>query len=337
MGGSDLWNAVMMRPIRTVAVPRGKGATRDALILPTHTVAEAGSRVLRRQIEYFMSRAYGLEYPEDIEFVHEMRVVTRRMRVILRIFREALGTSYPSMKARLAGITDAFGGARDADVSLAFLERFAHDLGDEHCAFIEGLAARERARRIVRYRELHRKIDSAVFRRFRGDLNRLLRKTGLPGAGAAAGKRVVDEAPRMLRRRLKDVLRFEGDLRLCRAEELHRLRIACKRLRYTAEFLADLYPGRLAELITAMVKLQGLLGIVHDGDVYAARVRDYRRRCGPAEPGGAAARSAATLCAHLAERRRAGIEEAEVVWRRFTARRGLRRLLDTIRAPYRDE
>jgi CHAD domain-containing protein len=75
--------------------------------------------------------------------------------------------------------------------------------------------------------------------------------------------------------------RFQRNVRKCGdrlggnspADELHRLRIRAKRLRYAVEFAADLY-GRPAErFVRRVVELQDLLGGLQDARVAVSRLR----------------------------------------------------------------
>jgi len=55
--------------------------------------------------------------------------------------------------------------------------------------------------------------------------------------------------------------------------ELHNLRIAAKRLRYTLEIFADFLPAECQSAHTELVQLQEELGQVHDSDVMIALLR----------------------------------------------------------------
>lgn len=55
-----------------------------------------------------------------------------------------------------------------------------------------------------------------------------------------------------------------------RSEELHNLRIAAKRLRYTLETFSDALPAAATALIEELTLLQDELGQIHDSDVRAA-------------------------------------------------------------------
>ena len=52
-----------------------------------------------------------------------------------------------------------------------------------------------------------------------------------------------------------------------RVEELHNMRIAAKRLRYTMEIFAPCFDGAFAEALGTVEKIQERLGAIHDCDV----------------------------------------------------------------------
>jgi len=109
--------------------------------------------------------------------------------------------------------------------------------------------------------------------------------------GEACEEPIAEAAPRLVWRQLKKALRYDRRLDRLTPENQHELRIECKRLRYTAEFLADIYPGRLIGVIVPATALQDELGDVHDADVYRDRVLAYcERRRGGADAAGGPAR-----------------------------------------------
>lgn len=65
--------------------------------------------------------------------------------------------------------------------------------------------------------------------------------------------------------------------------ELHNLRIAAKRLRYTLEIFAESLPASVAPLLKEVEQLQEELGALHDNDVMIALLR----LCMGAQDGGA--------------------------------------------------
>lgn len=58
-----------------------------------------------------------------------------------------------------------------------------------------------------------------------------------------------------------------------RSDELHDLRIAAKRLRYTLEIFADALPPEIAPVTAEVTQIQEELGALHDSDVLMALLR----------------------------------------------------------------
>jgi CHAD domain-containing protein len=82
----------------------------------------------------------------------------------------------------------------------------------------------------------------------------------------------VDDAMRRVAIvRFAEVLTQAPAFRRARSEDIHALRIACKRLRYTLERFAVREPG-LVDAVGRLTQLQNALGEVHDRDVLRAIV-----------------------------------------------------------------
>ena len=91
-----------------------------------------------------------------------------------------------------------------------------------------------------------------------------------------------------------ELRRYEKKLRRVSGPEapddadLHALRVAGKRLRYTSELFADLVDDRLAGLAAELGELQDVLGDLHDADVAAPPLAERlaaTAESDPARPG----------------------------------------------------
>jgi CHAD domain-containing protein len=95
-------------------------------------------------------------------------------------------------------------------------------------------------------------------------------------------------------------------------EDLHRLRIRAKKLRYTAEFCAGLFPGRRARAYAeALSDLQDVLGILND---CATAVRLLRELAPKARDEGDAA---AILHGWIAGERHRQLQALPAAWEAF--------------------
>lgn len=75
--------------------------------------------------------------------------------------------------------------------------------------------------------------------------------------------------------RFAEVLSGAAALKTCRSEDLHALRISCKRLRYSIELFARALP-KLAAAGQRMRQLTDELGEVHDCDVLSSMAKEHR-------------------------------------------------------------
>lgn len=205
----------------------------------------------------------------DVEAVHDLRVATRRLRAALRVFADYLPRPV-RLRRGLRRLARRLGAVRDRDIVAALLEvQLAQHLGEDErrrlAALLRGLR-RQRARALAK---LARRLGSADQGRLRRRAKRLA-GAGVPGDDepAAIG---LTRAVTLL---AADVSRQPAMLEAEPGEDdLHRLRIAVKRLRYALEFHAG--AGALAyeaELDTARA-LQDCLGELHDVDVLRAALR----------------------------------------------------------------
>jgi CHAD domain-containing protein len=196
--------------------------------------------------------------------VHKMRVAVRRLRTALATYRKVLDRrSTDPLREELAWLGDALGDARDAEV---LRERL-------HGGLVEVAQAPvvARADRIVRerYGEMHRQAVGAMESdRYFTLLDRLDGLLAEPPWRENASESVDEVLLRRIRhewRRVADRVDAlpepgaEG-----RAEGLHAVRRAVKRMRYAVEPMTGLYGKQARKLVKMLEREQTLLGEHHD-------------------------------------------------------------------------
>jgi CHAD domain-containing protein len=203
----------------------------------------------------------------DDEAVHDLRVTIRRLRTILKLARPVFGRFHAdAVRAAFAAAQAATGNLRDEEA----LEETLGELNIDDIAFHAWLKNRR-----TRRRSLHRAVVTTLqrgeFRKARQMLNALLILPAEPNKSSDLGKfarKCVGNARSFVdRHRDADGADVEG---------LHELRIAYKGLRYTVETFSDVLPADLKALREPAVKMQKLLGEVHDVDV-ALQIIDRAR------------------------------------------------------------
>ncbi len=191
---------------------------------------------------------------DDDEHVHQLRVACRRSSAALRAFTPLMNGKTRKLKEWLSRIRDAAGPARDIDVLLA---RFSEEEADE---VTEYAIARLREER----RQAQEPLVNVAKQATSGKLDRVLELT-LQLFGESSKK------PRLKKYGHMAVhlayAPFARSMRLDNptAMELHELRIAGKRLRYSLEIFHGLFSDELhADIYPQIEELQNRLGEIND-------------------------------------------------------------------------
>ncbi len=226
--------------------------------------------VLQMQWRHLKKNEAGTCLGLDREALHHMRVATRRLRVAMRLFRNALPVRRTQrLRAELGWLGNALGDIRDLDVQLEGLRYDAEDLSEGEREVIVIFRRMLQNRRAVLRRRLLRLLHSRRYERLVRRMDRWLSQDAPRYPRASLGRRPgVEVAPVVLRRRLARLL--DGGCSLSPTApdaNFHRERILCKRLRYAGEFFELLYGDRLVEFIAELIQLQDTLGAHQDAVV----------------------------------------------------------------------
>ena len=233
----------------------------------------------------------GVRLAEDPEYLHRMRVATRRLRSALPLLAESVSAGDLALWSReIRRFTRALGRARDGDVQIIFLKELIDTWEDRALRpGLERLLLRRSQRRDRLQKGLIRELDR-IFRRG-GGLETLEGEIRRQRVAQALGETPPELAPLRRRGATLLLLRLEalegGSAALGRpgdGDGHHALRILAKKLRYTLELFAPLMPptGEAGALLRRLKDLQGILGDLHDCDVWIQDlplfIRDERRR-----------------------------------------------------------
>jgi len=254
------------------------------------------------------ANAAGVAHATDPEYLHQLRVGTRRLRSALRAFRALLRRKQAAAVERpFKRMMHVFGAARDWDV-------FCQTLAEAR-APAPLLAAARRRRRAAR-RAARQVVSSAQFQLAQLGVLRWLH--GEPWRSAAAraeplarfARRSLD---RLHARLLKRALKLDWH----DAPRRHQVRIALKRLRYACDFFAACFPHQaVSPLLHALSALQDTLGELND----VAVARLLLEQIAPKE-GAPLRQAAAQTRARLAARERELIASLQNDWPAFARKR----------------
>ncbi len=254
----------------------------DFRIDPETRADQATREVLAGLFATIEANLAGTRANLDTEFLHDLRVATRRTRCALGqlrgVFPAVIRNHFKTEFAWLQAVT---GPARDLDVYLAEFDAYQEALPPALRQDLEPLRGYLHAHSAAMRSGLVAALDSPrcarLFADWRDFLAAPLPPPGTTPNGARAIKPVADERIRALAKRVKrEGRRIRAD---SPPEDLHELRKTCKKLRYLMEFFQSLYPReQIRGLIGPMKALLDSLGGFQDRTVQTAQLHDLGRR-----------------------------------------------------------
>ena len=309
---------------------RGVRLIADATPRPEHaenaefadhaTAGDALASIVRACVRQIERNAEGLVADDDLEWIHQMRIGTRRLRACLGLMRDyAAGEMYVQLIEDTRWLARVLGPARDLDVlaveTLPAVRAGARGSGDAAVATtLRRLAMNVGRRRKIVRTEARAAVASPRFVRLvlaAGALAATPRLGAAPNSAAAAP---LDASARkfarlVLAQRQRKLLRAGATLPQASPEQRHAARIAAKKLRYASEFFAGLFPRKRARAYRAtLTRLQDTLGVQNDAFVAARLVREIA---------GANSLAAATLLGFAAAQSTRASGELATAWREF--------------------
>jgi triphosphatase len=227
---------------------------------PEMSVPEALAAVALDALAHLQANERGLLDGRNAEYLHQARVALRRLRSALRAFAPGVPQEpFTPLREELRLLAGTLGEARDADVFVA--EVLARVGGGPHAGLTalrnSALAARRNANRAARMAVRAPAYTQLILRLTQALARIQTTATGETATLDAFAREALQRAHRKVRKRGRK-------LRALDFEALHRLRIACKRLRYATEFFAPLAPGESGDTLEALSAVQDILGRIND-------------------------------------------------------------------------
>src|SRR4030095_1618790 len=208
------------------------------------------------------------------EGVHSIRVASRRLRSALRDFTPYLRKrGLASSLLQIKRIADVLGEVRDQDVAIDALEKLRSTAPQEVSAVIgELISIREVARNKAR-QDLNRVVARAQLKQLNRSFVTAVDAATAPKAQRGAARKpdptYFDMARSVILDRLKELEKLSNSLyRPLKANPLHDMRIAAKRLRYAIELFQEFWGADIVPFAAETARLQTSLGDLHDCDVW---------------------------------------------------------------------
>ncbi len=262
---------------------------RDRTIDSSTATADAefracAGRTIVEKLDRLVAAVDRVRSVEDPEAIRDLRVASRRLRSTLQLFRPLYGCSeYGRLVKAIGEVTRSLGRARDLDVHITELTREAAAMPAAQRGILLGLVHRLTTER----QTAQMRVEAALERITRFDpMARFSRICTIQAARPTAISK-ADHVKHMaipphrvsvdpvgypiaglIAERVRDLIRWERFLKdPSRVSELHSMRIAVKRLRYSLEVYGAAAGDRAAEAQGHLKRLQDILGAIHDLDV----------------------------------------------------------------------
>ncbi len=237
-----------------------------------HEVCAYGADPIVQNIKAIKAEITGVRQAKDKEHIHRMRVASRRLRAALAIFHDCLPAKRSLLWARdIRSLTRALGAARDTDVQIEVVREIYTVVAEK--------VNKPGIRRLLLRLKQQRK---ALQERVQKTLEQLEKSSSLENISSkfehliSGGQTLPAKKDQLYRLayetindRLNEFLAYEVYIRRVEyKQELHAMRIAAKKLRYTMEIFNGLFPGEITNAIQAARKTQEWIGAIHDCDVW---------------------------------------------------------------------
>ena len=288
---------------------------------PECSAEDAFRATLNHCLRHIARNTSAIADARDPEGIHQMRVALRRLRAALSAFGDGFRVpALDELRERAKVLADVFGETRELDVFalelLAPIEDLTNKPGLPQLRLALDEIRREcwdRAADLVRSDEftgfvldLAIAIEGRVWRE--GATSERVEVLHRPAR--ALGAESLEKALNKAIRRAKRLAALDTDQR-------HRLRIELKRLRYTAEFFAPLFPSKVVTpFLERLSKLQDLFGALNDAATAEHILRRINEHAG-ARGGPERAEAAAFVDGWHQSRVAPTWKKAKKRWKRF--------------------
>ncbi len=232
-------------------------------------VDDAIAAIFKACLDHWTANAVTVLRGRDPEGVHQMRVGLRRTRSAISDFKRIIpAAQLVWIRRETSWLVTSLGMARDWDVFLTELLApvLAVRRRDRSLRLLQMGA--ERARKLG-YGQARSAVQSPRYASLVARMRSWLSEQDWSEARRADHELLAEPAKRMaarlLARRHRSVLKRGGEFTDLTPVERHKLRIALKKLRYTAEFFGSLFPGKRQDsFLNALAKMQDSLGHLND-------------------------------------------------------------------------
>ena len=242
------------------------------------TAFETANAIIGAYLSVARRNEQGVIDDIDVEYLHDYRIALRKIRSVISLFKGVYSDKQTEkLKKRFSDLMAPTGRLRDLDVYL--LERdFFYDLLPE--TLHGGLDRMFEIFSTERENELQKLSKHLKSKGYETEITKLIHLFDTPKklhAGPAAEEPAHDFASALIWKRYRKICKIAAGIDdQTEDEDVHELRIQCKKLRYLMEFFQPAFPkNEFKSLIKPLKKLQDNLGLFNDYSVQQESLKDF--------------------------------------------------------------
>jgi CHAD domain-containing protein len=235
------------------------------------TVGEYAHELIGRQYEHMIQQEQGVLADDDPEYLHQMRVGSRRLSTALQVFRGIVRLPKAGREKRVRMLTKALGRLRDLDVQIAAVRKdYCHRLNSSQQKLLNKALAALEKQRCQAFVEVESLLTQPSYQKLKAAYEDWLQNPQYTTLARLPLRLLI---PELLSPLLSALLLHPAWLISVNETSadsqrvLHDLRKTCKYVRYQAEFFTQFYGKAFQSWVNELKELQDNLGKVQDGCV----------------------------------------------------------------------
>ena len=247
------------------------------------TARQAAVSIYSRLLATMLRNEEGIVNDIDSEFLHDFRVAIRRTRAGISQIKEVLPPDITDhFKKEFAYLGNITGPTRDLDVYVLFENNYKSRLPPKLQLPLDIFFRDLAGRRAEEQKILSKMLKTRRYRKIISEWSQYLDNAGRIPANNT-DMPAIDMARKIIFCRYKKILRSGKKITPETPDEnVHRLRIQGKKLRYSLEFFASLFPKKeIKHVIKQLKRLQDNLGDFNDLSVQQEMLHQYLKELRP--------------------------------------------------------
>ncbi len=243
----------------------------ELVISPVLTVGNYALTQIDKQYHHMVEQEQGVLADDDPEYLHQMRVGSRRLSTALRVFGQTVKLSKAASEGRVRALTKALGKLRDLDVQVAAMRTdYCNRLNSSQMKLLNKALATLEKQRCEAFTDVESRLMGTGYQKLKSAYEDWLQS---PQFTPLADLPLQLLIPDLLSPLLSKLLLHPAwliSIQETSAESkqvLHDLRKTCKYVRYQAEFFTPFFSPAFQDWIDELKKLQSDLGKVQDACV----------------------------------------------------------------------